>query len=179
MSHTQDLVVPAFKSPVEFSPMVGAPDRERHLLAFFRGDMGQQREPQYSRGIRQRLHGLALKQDWHARLNISVWGYAKTTAPYSKLLASAVFCFVLPSAYFLSCQTLSCALHYCSSSQISTEPSQWPLLNQPIKQQMGLEGAMWPDQRKSVDKLFDDRSRIKTATFLDFRQLMVICPRRV
>ncbi|KAK9846201.1 hypothetical protein WJX84_000412 [Apatococcus fuscideae] len=70
----KDLVVPAFKSPPDLDecPMMGAPERVRYLLAFFRRDMGQHREPQYSRGIRQRLHALALNQDWFGRYNISV-----------------------------------------------------------------------------------------------------------
>ena len=76
--------------------MLGAPERERWLLAFFRGDMGQQRSAQYSRGIRQQLHALAKGQDWFGNYNISVGGYEETTGPYSELLALSVFCLVLP-----------------------------------------------------------------------------------
>ena len=48
----QDLVVPSFKPPSHYaaSPLVGKPPRERNILAFFRGDMGQHRLEWYSRG---------------------------------------------------------------------------------------------------------------------------------
>ncbi|KAK9858864.1 hypothetical protein WJX84_006175 [Apatococcus fuscideae] len=111
---TKDLVIPAFKSPEEMknSPMLGSPERERWLLAFFRGDMGQHREAWYSRGIRQELHALALERFWFSRYNISLGGYDETDAPYSELLASAVFCLVLPGDGWSS-RAADAILHGC------------------------------------------------------------------
>lgn len=41
------------------SPLTGAPEGLRPILLFFRGDVGLNRRPNYSRGIRQRLYALA------------------------------------------------------------------------------------------------------------------------
>ena len=60
----QDLVIPSFLSPelIGSSPLLGFPPKQRTMLAFFKGDMGQHRAPHYSRGLRQKLHALAQTQ---------------------------------------------------------------------------------------------------------------------
>ncbi len=60
-------MIPAFVPPARIvpSPLTGAPERERNILLFFRGDVGLNRRPNYSRGIRQRLYALAkVPQPW-------------------------------------------------------------------------------------------------------------------
>jgi hypothetical protein len=50
----QDLVIPSYKPPRHYisSPLMNSPAKERHVLAFFRGDLGLRREKWYSRGGR-------------------------------------------------------------------------------------------------------------------------------
>ena len=54
-------MIPSFLSPdlIGTSPLLGFPGKERSLLAFFKGDVGEHRLPHYSRGLRQKLHHLA------------------------------------------------------------------------------------------------------------------------
>ena len=66
----QDLVLPVMHSAQKYleSPMLGAPTRERRILAFFKGRT-QQSNPEYSRGIRQTLENLTRE-----RSGAWVWG---------------------------------------------------------------------------------------------------------
>ena len=56
----QDLVVPVLKHPADIgsSALLDNPQRNITTLLLFRGDVGAERQPHYSRGIRQTLHTL-------------------------------------------------------------------------------------------------------------------------
>lgn len=98
----KDLVIPAMYTPYKYreSPLYAAPDRKRDIFAFFKGDL-READPLgvfYSRGIRQKLASLTKEEKWWERHRIWI---GKSTPPgrnatYSELLASSVFCFVLP-----------------------------------------------------------------------------------
>ncbi|KAL4425009.1 hypothetical protein ABPG77_002894 [Micractinium sp. CCAP 211/92] len=93
----KDLVVPALKTPEHFgaSPLAGAATRERTWLGFHRGRV-QPENMQFARGIRQRLAKLAEEQGWAKRHRILVGEEKEVEGDYSSLLASSVFCLVLP-----------------------------------------------------------------------------------
>ena len=99
MAASQDLVIPAFVGldQAGTSPLLGFPPKERTLLAFFRGDVGERRLPNYSRGLRQKLHRLAQEQGWAARHGIHIGDRdVPNDMSYPQLLSSSVFCPVLP-----------------------------------------------------------------------------------
>ena len=95
----QDLVIPAFVGldKAGATPLLGFPPKQRSMLAFFRGDMGEKRLPNYSRGLRQKLARLAAEWDWAGQHSIHI-GSRETPSnmTYSQLLSSSVFCPVLP-----------------------------------------------------------------------------------
>jgi hypothetical protein len=96
----KDLVVPAAKLPpmLRWSPLLGAPALPRATLLFFRGDVGKERDPRYSRGIRQAVYRLARDNGWAERYNILVGDRGDVPGDYSKLLASSKYCLVAPGA---------------------------------------------------------------------------------
>ena len=130
----QDLVIPSFLSPdlVGASPLLGFPAKQRTLLAFFKGDVGEHRFPHYSRGIRQKLHHLAKEHDWLSQHRIHITSRSHThELGYTQMLSSAVFCLVLPGergpSSQLCCaaagisalsagQLQPCACKYCAGS---------------------------------------------------------------
>ncbi len=54
----QDLVIPGLKMPQHYksSPLMGHQPHKRDILMYLRGDVGTNRQPNYSRGIRQKLY---------------------------------------------------------------------------------------------------------------------------
>ncbi|KAG1671014.1 hypothetical protein FOA52_014258 [Chlamydomonas sp. UWO 241] len=110
----KDLVVPSLKMAdgLGQSPLLGARPRERTILAFFRGDVGKHRLPCYSRGIRQKLHALAVEHDWRATHNIVIGGGEDVPGSYSELLSSSKFCLVLPGDGW-SARAEDAVLHGC------------------------------------------------------------------
>ena len=55
------------------------------------------REERYSRGIRQRLHKIAVREGWREKHAIHIDGYADDREiSYTMLLASSVFCAAVP-----------------------------------------------------------------------------------
>ena len=95
----QDLVIPVFKPDhaLGTTPLLGDAARERKRLAFFRGDMGEgARLPNYSRGLRQRIHAAARKHDWATVHSVYVGTRWDTAGDYSEMLSTSKFCLVLP-----------------------------------------------------------------------------------
>lgn len=67
--HAQDLVIPNLKHPAEFanaSPLVGHPQPHRDILFLFRGDVGKNRLPHYSRCRPRRTHVTPLFHLWRS-----------------------------------------------------------------------------------------------------------------
>ncbi|KAL4437781.1 hypothetical protein ABPG77_005693 [Micractinium sp. CCAP 211/92] len=93
----KDLVLPSMKPPEAFadSPLAGAPARPRTWLALHRGRV-QLDNPRYSRGLRQRLYNVSREQGWRERYGILVGEVSDIPGRYSELLASSLFCLVLP-----------------------------------------------------------------------------------
>ena len=102
-------MIPSFLSPdlLGASPLLGFPPRQRTMLAFFRGDMGRHRLPNYSRGLRQRLHRLAHEQDWAGQHAIHIASRdLEHNLSYTQALSSSVFCLVLPGARPFVCSAM-------------------------------------------------------------------------
>ncbi|KAG2437847.1 hypothetical protein HXX76_005465 [Chlamydomonas incerta] len=95
---TKDLVIPAFKSVDHFrdSPLLGGTPLVRDLLCYFRGDIGQARFPQYSRGLRQKLFHLWHKNGWAAKHKVYFGNGEMVRGGYSEHLLRSRFCLVLP-----------------------------------------------------------------------------------
>ncbi|KAK9909083.1 hypothetical protein WJX75_006916 [Coccomyxa subellipsoidea] len=94
----KDLIIPAFVPPARIlpSPLTGAPEGPRPILLFFRGDVGLNRRPNYSRGIRQRLYALAKERQWRERHQIWIGTKEDILGGYPELLSSSMFCLVVP-----------------------------------------------------------------------------------
>ncbi|GFR49991.1 hypothetical protein Agub_g12137 [Astrephomene gubernaculifera] len=98
----KDLVIPAFKRPEHYkrSPYMGAPQYERSIFLFFRGDLriapGQDPECKYSRCIRQTLYNMSREGNWREKYNVWFGDTRNVPGDYSELLAKSVFCLVLP-----------------------------------------------------------------------------------
>ena len=100
----QDLVIPPMFSPKKYSdsPLFGAPQGERKILAYFKGDLRRDDARMiYSRGLRQKLALLSKSEKWWAKHRIWVSDHSPPDEPYnsstySYALASSIFCFVLP-----------------------------------------------------------------------------------
>ncbi|KAL4856586.1 DNA-directed RNA polymerase II subunit RPB2 [Chlorella vulgaris] len=97
----KDLTVPLMWSPNKYgsSPLLGAPTRERHILAFFKGRVMEDK-PAYSRGTRQFLAKMTRDNNWWGKHRIHVGdampkGNISESVSYSEALASSVFCFSL------------------------------------------------------------------------------------
>lgn len=95
----KDLLIPFVHKPKAYrqSPLQGAPPRERTILLFFRGDVGKYRLPNYSRGIRQKMHRLCNEYDWKEKYNIRIGAYDDDRdLTYGELMASSKFGLVAP-----------------------------------------------------------------------------------
>jgi hypothetical protein len=107
----QDLVVPSPKFPphYQWSPFLGAPPQQRDTLLYFRGDVGAKRRPNYSRGIRQRLHALAQTPEWQRKFTVKIGTREEVPGDYSKGLASSKFCLVAPGGLLRA--PTQCGMH--------------------------------------------------------------------
>lgn len=94
----QDLVIPSFKHPslIGWSPLLGWPVLERNVTLSLQGNLGDERLPNYSRGIRQRLKHLSGKHRWRERHNFVITDRGQSPFEYARLLSSSVFCLVVP-----------------------------------------------------------------------------------
>ena len=110
----KDLVVPSFKSTSHYhgSPLLGAEPLARDILLFFRGDVGKERLPHYSRGVRQRLAHLSKTLGWKEKYNVLIGDGREVPGEYTSLLARSVFCLVLPGDGF-SARAADAILHGC------------------------------------------------------------------
>ncbi|GIL47978.1 hypothetical protein Vafri_4701 [Volvox africanus] len=92
----KDLVIPSFKQPNHYreSPLLGKPAKQRDIFLFFRGDVGKNRMPMYSRGVRQKLYQLAIDNKWREKHNILVGDSRDIQGEYSDLLSRSLFCIV-------------------------------------------------------------------------------------
>ena len=98
----QDLVIPVMRAPSMLqSPLLGNEPHNRTMLAFFRGAF-REHEPKYSHGIRQSLLKLAREHDWQKNYHIFIGPGEDIPGVYSELLASSIFCLVLPGRSLLS-----------------------------------------------------------------------------
>ncbi len=100
-STLQDISIPQPKYPSQYkwSALLGAPRLERKTLLFFRGDVGKQKGPGYSRGIRQKLYHLSTSEKWQDKYNILIGDQDDIPGDYSKGLASSRYCLVAPGGY--------------------------------------------------------------------------------
>ncbi|GAX85342.1 hypothetical protein CEUSTIGMA_g12759.t1 [Chlamydomonas eustigma] len=110
---SKDLVIPSFKSPRHYhqSPLNGVAAKERDILLFFKGDAGENRKPNYSRGVRQRLHKLSKELDWKNKYNVLI-GSREIQGDYSDLLSRSKFCLVAPGDGW-SARAEDAILHGC------------------------------------------------------------------
>ena len=94
----QDLIIPSFKNPqlIGRSPLFGFPALKRTILLSFQGNLGSERLPHYSRGIRQQLAHLAAAHKWEEQHNIVISGHAAHLTHYATLLSESIFCLVVP-----------------------------------------------------------------------------------
>ena len=91
-------------SPLKYyySPLHGAPEHNRTMLAFFKGDLRiQDNRMIYSRGIRQKLTKLRMENQWWSKYKIWIGQNMPGDKEYKdflygEALASSIFCFVLP-----------------------------------------------------------------------------------
>jgi len=74
---------------------MGNAPRDRDILFFFKGDVGQNRLPHYSRGVRQRLHKLSVDNDWKGKHNVLIGG-RDIAGDYTDLLSRSKYCLVAP-----------------------------------------------------------------------------------
>jgi hypothetical protein len=58
--------------------------------------VGTKRKPNYSRGIRQRLHALAQTPEWRDGFGVKIGTREEVPGDYSRGLASSKFCLVAP-----------------------------------------------------------------------------------
>eukprot|EP00798_Chlamydomonas_sp_ICE-L_P001798 gene1798-33218_t len=127
----KDLVIPSYKPPTHFSdsPLLNGEPLHKDVLLFFRGDVGNRRLPNYSRGIRQKIFNLAEQNHWREKYQIVVeeqmYG---TTNTYSSMLARSTFCLVAPGDGW-SARAEDAVLHGCiplPAAQISRRCSGRP-----------------------------------------------------
>lgn len=89
---------------------MGNAPRARDILFFFKGDVGEKREPNYSRGVRQRLLKLSKDNDWKGKHNV-IFGGREIEGAYSDLLSRSKYCLVAPGEAFIpSLKSLSISL---------------------------------------------------------------------
>ncbi|KAL6745753.1 exostosin-like glycosyltransferase [Haematococcus lacustris] len=94
----KDLVIPSWKPPLHFkaSPLMGALPLERDVLFYFKGEVGRTRQKWYSRGIRQKLYKLSIKEQWRERYTIMIGDRNDLPPGYSEWLARSKYCLVAP-----------------------------------------------------------------------------------
>ncbi|KAL6749482.1 exostosin-like glycosyltransferase [Haematococcus lacustris] len=94
----KDLVIPSWKPPHHFkaSPLMGALPLERDVLFYFKGDVGKSRLQWYSRGIRQKLYKLSIKEQWREKYTIMIGDRNDLPPGYSEWLARSKYCLVAP-----------------------------------------------------------------------------------
>jgi hypothetical protein len=97
------IVPPIIPPTIHPSTTIQAPAthgrQERDILLFFRGDLGKNRQPQYSRGIRQKVLGLYKSQDWKAKYKMEISERHSVDGlpwSYGEMLARSKFCLVMP-----------------------------------------------------------------------------------
>ena len=84
---------------------MGNAPREKDILLFFKGDAGERRLPNYSRGVRQRLHKLSKENDWKGKHNVLI-GSREIQGDYSDLLSRSKYCLVAPGAVHYALERL-------------------------------------------------------------------------
>jgi Exostosin family len=112
---SKDLVIPAFKWPSHYknSPLLGAvPAKERNILLYFKGDIGEHRLKWYSRGIRQRLHAASEVGNWSSKYQIFIGSKRGMAEGYSEWLIRSKFCLVAPGDGWSS-RAEDAVLHGC------------------------------------------------------------------
>ena len=82
------------------------------MLCFFRGEVGKHRLPHYSRGLRQRLHKLAIDNDWKGKHKIFIGDGSEIPGDYSILLSDSKYALVLPGDGW-SARAEDAVLHGC------------------------------------------------------------------
>eukprot|EP00798_Chlamydomonas_sp_ICE-L_P001799 gene1799-33219_t len=111
----KDLVIPSLKPPSHYSssPLMGAEPLHRDILLFFRGDIGGgHRTAKYSRGIRQKVYGLSLEENWRQKDKILIGGSHELPGEYTEYLARSIFCLVAPGDGW-SARAEDAVLHGC------------------------------------------------------------------
>ncbi|GIL77471.1 hypothetical protein Vretimale_2966 [Volvox reticuliferus] len=110
----KDLVIPAFKAPNHYhaSPLQGNAARKRDLLFFFRGDVGKNRLPNYSRGVRQQIYKMAKEGGWAQKHRFYIGDGQDVPGDYSEMLTRAIFCLVAPGDGW-SARMEDAVLHGC------------------------------------------------------------------
>lgn len=96
----QDIILPVMFSPQKYkeSPLFGAPDTERYIFAFFKGEL-RAHDTVYSRGIRQTLANMTRDDGWWAKHRVWIGDKEppeRDGVSYGALLSSSIFCLVLP-----------------------------------------------------------------------------------
>ncbi len=75
-------------------PQSGGEPFKRDILLFFKGDVGLNRDPPYSRGVRQKLYKLSKDGGWREKHRIFILGPQEAYGQYSQLLSRSIFCLV-------------------------------------------------------------------------------------
>ncbi|MEM7070820.1 MAG: hypothetical protein AAF403_03565 [Pseudomonadota bacterium] len=76
-------------------------------MLFLRGDVGKNRLPIYSNGVRQSLYRHALEGNWRRRYNILIGDRSDINGDYSALLAQSKYCVVATGSLLVtSCCSL-------------------------------------------------------------------------
>ncbi|KXZ53466.1 hypothetical protein GPECTOR_7g916 [Gonium pectorale] len=91
-----DLVIPAFKNPQAYrrGPLAASAPRSRDIFFFFRGEVGKNRKPGYSRGVRQKVYRMASEGGWAQQHKSLVGDRKEIEGDYSDLLSRSIFCLV-------------------------------------------------------------------------------------
>ncbi|GIL93384.1 hypothetical protein Vretimale_17471 [Volvox reticuliferus] len=94
----KDLVIPGFKPPEHYanSPLMGSWPWQRDILLYLRGDVGKHRNPNYSRGIRQKLYKLSVENQWADKYRIFIGEKYDIDGDYGQHLSRSLFCVVAP-----------------------------------------------------------------------------------
>ena len=110
----KDLVIPSFKTLHHYhqSPLSGKAPRDRDLLLSFKGDIGKRRQPNYSRGVRQRLYKLARENNWREKHKVMIGDSSDLNIEYSELLSRSKYCLVAPGDGW-SARAEDSVLHGC------------------------------------------------------------------
>ncbi|PNH08796.1 putative beta-1,4-xylosyltransferase IRX10 [Tetrabaena socialis] len=89
-------LVPGFKGVTHYhrSPLQAAPAKLREIFFYFRGDVGKNRLPHYSRGVRQAIYKMAKEGDWATKHKVLVGDGGDFPGDYSDMLSRSIFCLV-------------------------------------------------------------------------------------